>query len=276
MLVGVLGPVGTYTEMAALAMGYDEAALCYFVAVEDIARDLMARQLDRGVIPFENSIEGSVGPTLDVLLSLPVHIVREIVVPIRHCLVARAGATVQVVYSHWQAIAQCHAFLRAFGREVIAVSSTAQAARMASENPHAAAIASKRAAERYDLAIIERDVQDVPDNFTRFIVIARRGELQHLPQRGEKTSIVLELKRNRPGALYEVLHVFAEREMNLTKIESRPAKRSLGEYIFYIDFDGDAADPLIVGALDALQPHVLRLKVLGSYASETHLTSESQ
>ncbi len=273
MLVGVLGPVGTYTEMAALAMGYEEAALCYFATVEDIARDIMIRRLDCGVVPLENSIEGSVGPTLDVLLSLPVHVVREIIMPIRHYLVAQKGATVHVVYSHWQAIAQCHAFLRAFGREVIAVSSTAQAARMASENPHAAAIASRRAAERYDLTIVERDVQDVADNFTRFVVIARRGELEHLPQAGTKTSVVLELKRNRPGALYEVLHVFAEREVNLTKIESRPAKRSLGEYIFYVDFDGDANDPVIVGVLDALQPHILRLKVLGSYLSETHLTA---
>ncbi|MGZ4948728.1 MAG: prephenate dehydratase [Halobacteriota archaeon] len=272
MFVGVLGPVGTYTEMAALAMGYDEAALCYFAAVEDIAHDLMAHRLDCGVVPLENSIEGSVGPTLDVLLSLPVHIVREVVLPIRHYLVAQKGAAIQVVYSHWQAIAQCHAFLRAFGREVIAVSSTAQAARMASENPHAAAISSQRAAERYDLGIVQRDVQDVADNFTRFVVIARRGEPQHLSHTGTKTSVVLELKRNRPGALYDVLHVFAEREVNLTKIESRPAKRSLGEYIFYIDFDGDAADPVIVGVLDALQPHILRLKVLGSYASETHLT----
>ncbi len=276
MLVGVLGPVGTYTEMAALAMGYSEAALCYFATVEDIARDLMARQLDCGVVPLENSIEGSVGPTLDILLSLPVCIVREVVMPVRHYLVAQKGAAIQVVYSHWQAIAQCHGFLRAFGREVVAVSSTAQAAQMASENPHAAAISSKRAAERYHLTIVQRDVQDVADNVTRFVVIARRGELQHLPQAGSKTSIVLELKRNRPGALYEVLHVFAEREINLTKIESRPAKRSLGEYIFYIDFDGDAADPAIVRVLDALQPHILRLKVLGSYTSETHLTPESQ
>ncbi len=272
MLVGVLGPVGTYTEMAALAMGYEEATLCYFATVEDVARDLMARRLDYGVVPLENSIEGSVGPTLDVLLSLPVHIVRETIMPIRHCLVARKDAAIHVVYSHWQAIAQCHGFLRAFGREIVAVSSTAQAARMASENSQAAAIASQRAAERYGLMIVQRDVQDVADNFTRFVVLARRGESKSLPQAGERTSIVLELKRNRPGALYDVLHVFAERAVNLTKIESRPAKRSLGEYIFYIDFDGDAADPIIVDALDALQPHILRLKVLGSYTSETHLT----
>ncbi len=273
MLVGVLGPVGTYTEMAALAMGYEEADLCYLGTVEDVAHDLMARRLDCGVVPLENSIEGSVGPTLDVLLSLPVHIVREVVLPIRHCLVAQKDAAIHVVYSHWQAIAQCQAFLRAFGREVIAVSSTAQAARMASENPHAAAISSRRAAERYGLTIVQRDVQDVADNFTRFVVIARRGELHHLPHAGAKTSIALELRRNRPGALYHVLRVFAEREVNLTKIESRPAKRSLGEYIFYIDFDGGGADPIIVSALDALQPHIRRVKVLGSYASETHLTS---
>jgi prephenate dehydratase len=272
MLVGVLGPEGSYSEMAALALGNPEGALCYFPTIEDVARDLIERRLDCGVIPLENSIEGSVGATLDLLSTLPVEIVREIVLPIRHYLAAREGADIHVVYSHWQAIAQCNAFLRAFGREVVAVSSTSQAARMASENGRAAAIASSRAAERYRLQIVQADIQDVADNFTRFVVIARRGRRAEAHQ-GTKTSIVLELKRNRPGALYEVLHVFAERQLNLTKIESRPAKRSLGEYVFYIDLEGNASDAVVINAFDALQSHVSRLKVLGSYTSETHLTS---
>jgi prephenate dehydratase len=272
MLVGVLGPEGSYSEMAALALGHPEGALCYFPTIEDVARDLIERRLDCGVIPLENSIEGSVGATLDVLLTLPVEIVREIVFPIRHYLAAREGADIHVVYSHWQAIAQCNAFLRAFGREVVAVSSTSQAARMASENGRAAAIASSRAAERYHLQIVQADIQDVQDNVTRFVVIARRGRRAEAHE-GTKTSIVLELKRNRPGALYEVLHVFAERQLNLTKIESRPAKRSLGEYVFYIDLEGNASDAVVINAFDALQSHVSRLKLLGSYTSETHLTS---
>ena len=275
MLVGVLGPEGTYTEMAALAMGYTEGVLCYYPTIEDIAHDLMERRLDCGVIPLENSIEGSVGSTLDVLLSMPVQIVRETIMHIRHYLAARQDADIQVVYSHWQAIAQCNAFLRAFGREVIAVSSTSEAARLAADNQRAAAISSMRAAQRYHLSIIQADIQDVADNFTRFVVIARRRKPKEA-ETGTKTSIVLELKRNRPGALYEVLHVFAQRQLNLTKIESRPAKRSLGEYVFYIDLEGDAADPVVVAAFDALQSHVLRLKVLGSYTSETHLTPERQ
>lgn len=267
MLVGVLGPEGTYSEMAALALGYPEKALCYFVNIEDIARDLIERHLDCGVIPFENSIEGSVGTTLDVLLTLPVEIVHEIVLPIRHYLTALEGADIHVVYSHWQAIAQCNAFLRAFGREVVAVSSTSQAARMASENRRSAAIASLRAAERYRLQIVKADVQNVEDNFTRFVVIARRGRRAEA-QAGAKTSIVLELRHNRPGALYEVLHIFAEHQLNLTKIESRPAKRSLGEYVFYIDLEGNASDAAVVDAFTALQTHVSRLKVLGSYTSD--------
>lgn len=275
MLVGVLGPKGTYTEIAALAMGYTEGVLHYYPAVEDIAHDLIERRLDCGVLPLENSIEGSVGSTLDVLLSLPVQIVRETIMPIRHYLAARQDADILFVYSHWQAIAQCNGFLRTFGREVIAVSSTSEAARMAADNRHAAAISSLRAAQRYHLSIVQADIQDVADNFTRFIVIARRGKRKEAGT-GAKTSIVLELKGDRPGALYEVLHVFAQRQLNLTKIESRPAKRSLGEYIFYIDFEGDAADPVVVGAFDALQAHVLRLKVLGSYTAETHLTPEGQ
>jgi len=270
MLVGVLGPEGTYSEMAALALGFPENELCYVATVEDVARDLIERRLDCGVIPLENSIEGSVGAALDVLLTLPLQIAREITLPIRHFLAALEGADVQVVYSHWQAIAQCNAFLRAFGREVVAVSSTSQAARMASEDRRAAAIASQRAVERYHLRIIEADVQDVKENFTRFVVVKRRG-LQQQDQKDLKTSIVLELKQNRPGALYEVLHVFAERQLNLTKIESRPAKRSLGEYLFYIDLEGSASDSAVMGAFDALQKHVSRLKVLGSYTSEPYV-----
>jgi prephenate dehydratase len=269
MLVGVLGPEGTHSEMAALALGFPEDALCYFATIEDVARDLIERRVDCGVIPFENSIEGSIGTALDVLLNLPLQIAREIILPIRHFLAAVEGADVQVVYSHWQAIAQCNAFLNAFGREVVAVSSTSQAAQMASEERRAAAITSSRAAQRYHLRIIEADIQDVKENFTRFVVVTRRGG-QPQAQQDVKTSIVLELKQNRPGALYEVLHVFADRQLNLTKIESRPAKRSLGEYVFYIDLEGSASDAAVLGAFDALQKHVSRLKVLGSYTSETH------
>jgi prephenate dehydratase len=266
MLIGVLGPEGTYSEMAALALGFPADALCYFTTIEDVARDVVGSRVDCGVIPLENSIEGSVGSALDVLLTAPVQIVREIILPIRHFLAALEGADIHVVYSHWQAIAQCNAFLRAFGREVIAVSSTSQAAQMASEDRRTAAITSSRAVERYHLQIVQADVQDVRENFTRFVVLARRGG-QPPAQENLKTSIVLELKRNRPGALYEVLRAFAERQLNLTKIESRPAKRSLGEYVFYIDLEGSAADSVVLGAFDALQQHVSRLKVLGSYTS---------
>lgn len=273
MLVGVLGPEGTYSEMAALALGYPESALCYFSTIEDVAHDVIERRLDCGVIPLENSSEGSVGTTLDVLLNLPVQIIREIVLPIRHNLAAQEGAEIHVVYSHWQAIAQCQAFLRAFGREVVAVSSTSQAACMASENARAGAITSVRAAERYRLQIVHADVHDVEDNSTKFIVIVRRGRHAEI-RSGTKTSIVLELKHNKPGALYEVLHIFADHQLNLTKIESRPAKRSLGEYVFYIDLEGNGLDPQVINAFNALQLHVSRLKVLGSYTSETNPVSQ--
>jgi prephenate dehydratase len=272
MLVGVLGPEGTNSEMAALALGYPEAALRYSATIEDVAHDVVERRLDCGVIPLENSTEGSVGTTLDVLLTLPIQIVREIVLPIRHHLVAQKGAEIHIVYSHWQAIAQCQTFLRKFGREVIAVSSTSQAALMASENARAGAITSVRAAERYRLEIVHADIHDLKDNSTKFIVIVRRGR-QTETRSGTKTSVVLELRHNKPGALYEVLHVFAEHQLNLTKIESRPAKRSLGEYVFYIDLEGNASDPQVINAFNALQLHVSRLKVLGSYTSKTDLVS---
>jgi len=271
MKVGVLGPEGTYTEAAALHLGYAEDQIRYYSTIEDEADDTINGEIDCGVMPLENSIEGSVGATLDLLLNLDVHIVKEIVLPIHHSLAAQEGADIEVIYSHWQAIAQCSKFLRTFGKEVIAVSSTSNAARIASHDRRAAAIASYNAAHHYGLQILREDVQDFKDNFTRFIVIAQKGVIRDRTQK-YKTSVVIKLVSNRPGALYGALSEFAIRQINLTKIESRPTKKALGDYLFYIDMEGHFQDKNIKEALEELRPHVQMLKVLGSYSSEMHLT----
>jgi prephenate dehydratase len=271
MKIGVLGPEGTNTETAALRLGYTEDQLRYYITIEEEANDVINGTIDCGVMPLENSIEGSVGATLDLLLHLDVQIVREIVIPIHHSLAALQGADIEVIYSHWQAIAQCSKFSRTFGKEVIAVSSTSNAARIASQDRRAAAITSYNAAHRYGLQILREDIQDFKDNFTRFIVIAQEGSMRNKMEK-YKTSVVIKLTSNKPGALYEALYGFARRKINLTKIESRPTKKALGDYLFYIDMEGHFQDETIRETLDELRPQVQMLKVLGSYSCETHLT----
>ena len=271
MKVGVLGPEGSYTEAAALHLDYAEDQIRYYSTIEDEADDIINGEIDCGVMPLENSIEGSVGATLDLLLNLNVQIVKEIVLPIHHSLAAQEGADIEVIYSHWQAIAQCSKFLRTFGKDVIAVSSTSNAARIASHDRRAAAITSHNAAHHYGLQILREDIQDFKDNFTRFIVIAQNGTTRDRTRK-YKTSVTIKLMSNRPGALYGALSEFAIRQINLTKIESRPTKKALGDYLFYIDMEGHFQDKDIKEALEELQPHVQMLKVLGSYSSEMHLT----
>ncbi len=271
MKVGVLGPEGTNTEAAALRLGYTEDQLRYYITIEEEGNDIINGTIDCGVMPLENSLEGSVGTTLDLLLHLNVQIVKEIIIPIHHSLAALQGADIEVVYSHWQAIAQCSKFSRRFGKEVIAVSSTSNAARIASQDRRAAAITSYSAAQRYGLQILREDIQDFKDNFTRFIVVAQEGSVRNEEQK-YKTSVAIKLTSNKPGALYEALYGFARRKINLTKIESRPTKKALGDYLFYIDMEGHFEDKTIKETLDELRPQVQMLKVLGSYSSETHLT----
>jgi prephenate dehydratase len=271
MKVGVLGPERTYTEAAAMYLGYTEDQIRYYTTIEDEANDTISGKIDCGVMPIENSIEGSVGATLDLLLSLNVQVVKEIVLPIHHSLAAQEGADIEVIYSHWQAIAQCSKFLRTFGKEVIAVSSTSNAARIASHDRRAAAITSYNAAQHYRLQILKEDIQDFKDNFTRFIVIAQKGATRDRTRK-YKTSVAIKLMSNRPGALCGALSEFAIRQINLTKIESRPTKKALGDYLFYIDMEGHFQDESIKEALEELRPQVQMLKVLGSYSSEMPLT----
>ena len=266
--IAYLGPVGTYTEEAALS--YDPSAdLQPFPTIAAIGLAVSSGVTDEGVVPIENSLEGSVTYTLDLLISqsdLSIH--KEIVLPIEHYLMASPGTRapdVQVIYSHPQALAQCRIFLeRCFpqAQQTASLSTVAAVADMQASGVPAAAIAPRRAAELHQVEIIGRNIQDNPNNVTRFVVLSPHD---HPPTGKDKTSICFSFNQDAPGVLYEALGEFAQRKINLAKIESRPTKASLGQYIFLIDCQGHREDALVKEALDALARRVSTLKVLGSY-----------
>ena len=267
-ILAFLGPSGTYTEEAALL--YDPAAeLRAFPNITAVGLAVASGETPEGVVPIENSIEGSVNFTLDLLVSEGSLLIRnEMVLPIEHYLMGKPGTRVedvQVVYSHPQALAQCREYLESrFAGAVRSASlSTAQAVgdAIASDVP-AAAIAPRRSAELYDAEIFDSAIQDVAANATRFVVLAKSD---HSPTGNDKTSMYFTFDQDVPGQLYTVMGEFAERGINLAKIESRPTKRSLGQYIFLVDCDGHREDSLLGEAIQAVTERVSTLRVMGSY-----------
>ena len=285
MKVSTLGPAGTFTESAArlwLKAKEVEVELSYCDTISDVSESLLSKEVDYGIVPIENSLEGSVGETLDVLSnenSGEMQIVAEVLVPINICLLAskkkvlpkedsQAFAKVKKVVSHPHALAQCKQFIR--GRlkvmikdlEIKSVDSTASAAKLAKEDEEIVALASEAAARKYGLNILAENVQD-KDSVTRFIVLSSSG-IKAAPTGRDKTSILIYLK-DRPGALYDVLGEFAQRGISLTKIESRPSKRAMGDYMFHIDCEGHIEEEEIKEVLNGVKQHVAVLKILGSY-----------
>lgn len=264
--VGVLGPEGTYSEKAASIWlkGLPLTSLVYFKDFEGVLQAVEAGDLDLGIVPLENSLEGAVTVVNDLLLSLDVVIVGEVNVPVRHCLVGRGGGEIKIVLSHPQALAQCRQFLREHypKAEIRTTGSTSHAARLAQEFAEMAAIAEAGTAERYGLQVLAREIQDEYDNVTRFVVAGRR-----IPEATgrDKTSLVIQLARDRPGALYTILQEFADRNINLTRIESRPSRRGLGDYYFYIDLEGHLDNIEVKDALVGVRAKAEMVKVLGSY-----------
>ena len=263
-----LGPSGTYTEEAALL--YDpDAELRPFPNITAVGLAVASGETEQGVAPIENSIEGSVNFTLDLLVSeSSIFIRNEIVLPIDHYLMGRPGTRleeVQVIYSHPQALAQCRDYLeRNFANATRSASlSTALAVGDAMESQvPSVAIAPRRSAELYNAEILATGIQDVVANATRFVVLAKED---HPPSGNDKTSLFFTFDQDVPGQLYTVMGEFARREINLAKIESRPTKRSLGQYVFFIDCDGHREDGLLGEAIGAIAGRVSSLRVLGSY-----------
>ncbi len=293
--VGILGPAGTFSEIAALKWAEsrgERVEMRYYDTILDVSDGLLSEEVDYGIVPIENSLEGSVGETLDALSGengnpgagaspgadagsgmvkqTQMQIVGEILVPIRICLLAQSYDfdRIKRVVSHPHALAQCKRFLRerCKGKEVKPVDSTAVAAKQASQSEEIAALASEAAAREYHLKIIEENVQDM-DSVTRFVVLSSASSNLYTspsPTGRDKTSILIYLK-DRPGALYDVLGEFAMRGINLTKIESRPSKRAMGDYMFHIDCEGHKEDRAIRDALAGVKKRVAMLKILGSY-----------
>ncbi|HEY6100853.1 MAG TPA: prephenate dehydratase, partial [Anaeromyxobacter sp.] len=225
------------------------------------------------LLPIENSIEGSVGATLDLLVGEPGPLIRrEVLLPVRQHLLARAGTRledVKRVLSHPQPFGQCARFLREKlpGAALEPAHSTADAARkVAGGEPGAAAIGSAAAATRYGLALLAEAIQDVDENVTRFVLVAPSDER---PTGRDRTSIAFTLDRDRPGGLYEVLGEFAGRGINLSKVESRPMKEALGHYVFFLDFEAHRQEPTAADALAGVRSRVHRLWLLGSYPRAT-------
>ena len=263
-----LGPPGTFTEEAALL--YDPAAqFLPFASVAAVAAAVDSGMADEGVVAIENSIEGSVTDTLDILIhESRLSIRRELVLPIEHYLLVRPGtqaAEVKALFSHPQALAQCRRFVeRCFPKaELVAALSTAAAVEeMMASAGGGAAIATRRAAELYGAEVLARGIQDRPDNLTRFVVLAQSD---HAATGNDKTSLAFSFADDRPGLLVEALREFSDRSINLTKVESRPTKERLGEYIFLMDLAGHRSDPTVAEALAKVQALSSLFRVFGSY-----------
>ena len=266
--IAYLGPQGTFTEDAALL--HDKTAqLIPFPSIPAVAVAVTSGMAEEGVVAIENSLEGSVTDTLDLLIhESGVFIRKELVLPIEHYLLVKPGTEageVKVLYSHPQALGQCRNVIeRCFPKvDVVAALSNAAAVEemMASIHP-AAAIGTRRAAELYGAEILARGIQDKASNVTRFVVLALTD---HPPTGSDKTSLCFSFADDRPGVLCEVLQKFAERNINLAKIESRPSKESLGRYIFLIDIEGHHDDSLVSEVLNQVREVTSLFKVFGSY-----------
>jgi prephenate dehydratase len=265
MRVAFQGEPGAYSEQAVFNyFGKVETKPCesFDVVFDSVVSDAC----DYGLIPIENSLAGSIHQNYDLLLRHDLHIVGEYPLRVQHCLIALPGVKkeeIKKAISHPQALGQCAAYLRNLGIKPETVYDTAGSVKMlkASGERTTAAIASRRAAELYEMEIIEEGIEDNPENYTRFLAISKKA-IQ--PDGEAKTSVVFTLK-NQPGSLFKAMSVFALRDIDLTKIESRPLQGSPWEYLFYIDFIGAAHEETVRKALDHLSEYALMARVLGSY-----------
>ncbi len=269
-----LGPTGTNSETAALAYAdwlaknrQQEAILCPYPSIALVLRSVATEEIDLAVVPVENSIGGSVTVVLDILWqfsNLQIH--QGLTLPIYHGLLSYSSSlkSITTVYSHPQALAQCEKWLEKFlpQAQLVANSSTTEALKFLKDDLEAAAIASPHAAKLYNVPLLKEDIKDRPDNCTRFWII---GSTPKNNPHGSHLSLAFSLPQNQPGALVNALQIFARREINLSKIESRPTKRSLGEYIFFIDLEGNSGNPRVKAALSELSSHTEELKIFGNY-----------
>ncbi len=266
--LGYLGPAGTNTELACLA--YDRgAARIPYPSIPDVGAAVESMSVDEGVVPIENSVGGSVSVTLDLLIhGSGLAIRNELVSPITHSLLGREGTRlgdVRVIYSHPQALEQCRVYIAANlpnAEPVASLSTSAAVEEMLAADLPSAAIATEHAGRLYGAHVLERGIEDFPNNMTRFVVLAATD---HEQTGDDKTSVCFSFDDDAPGILYSVLGEFSTRGINLAKIESRPTREALGRYIFLVDLEGHRDDALVADTLREVERQTSTLKVFGSY-----------
>jgi chorismate mutase/prephenate dehydratase len=263
--VAYLGPPATHTHLAVIKQFGSSACAVPEDNFQDIFEAVEREKANLGVVPIENSIEGSVDPTLDLLIDFDVKIYGEILSRVSHDLLSKTSEArdIQKIYSHPQALGQCRQWLRKNLPQIPLVEtvSTAKAAKIASEDVTAAAIATSFAGQLYGLKVLTSHIEDYSKNYTRFLVLSRKSRS---PTGKDKTSILFSIPHT-PGSLFRALETFSKKEVNLTKIESRPLKGRPWEYIFFLDFEGHVEDPNIDEAMTTLKKNTLFMKFLGSY-----------
>jgi chorismate mutase/prephenate dehydratase len=271
LTVAFLGPPGTFSEAAMQKQFGLEVKGLPCATLDEVFRATEAGGADFGIVPVENSSEGAVSRTLDLLLATPLRVLGEVSVPVHHNLLTRSGSMdgVRRICAHSQALAQCTGWLNqhwpAIERE--AVASNGEAARMASEDSGVAAIAGERAAQRFGLHVVSSHIQDDPNNRTRFVVLGAQDTQPSAPPARDKTSLILSVP-NRAGAVFHMLKPLAAHNVSMSRFESRPARVGTWEYYFYVDVEGHADDPKVAAALAELQKECAFYKCLGSYPAE--------
>lgn len=265
LAIAYLGPEGTYTQAAALKHFGHSVTTQPYVSIAEVFREVEAGECHYGVVPVENSIEGVIHHTLDSFMQSPLKICGEVELRIRHNLLSKCAdlQAIERVYAHQQALGQCRHWLdrNLLKAERIAVSSNAEAARMAAAEPASAAIAGEAAAELYDLAALATGIEDDPTNTTRFLVIGH----QSAGVSGDDKTTLLFSTSNKPGSLYQVLGAFAEGGVSMSRIESRPSRRGMWDYLFFVDLEGHIEDAKVAEALRRLGERAAMVKLLGSY-----------
>jgi len=266
MHIAFLGPVGTFTQAAALKHFGHSVISVPMPAIDAVFREVESGAAHYGVVPVENSTEGMINHTLDMFMTSSLKICGEVQLRIHHHLLVSPrfrDQEITRIYSHQQSFAQCRQWLdtHRYGIERVTVSSNAEAARRAAEEPGSAAIAGDMAAELYGLEALANCIEDRPDNTTRFLIIGR----EEVPPSGHDKSSILVSMRNRPGALYQLLEPFHRHGISLTRIETRPSPTGTWAYVFYIDFEGHMEDEKVRRVLDEIEEEAVELKRLGSY-----------
>ena len=263
--VASLGPKGTFSEEAAVKHFGGQASLMLCTSIDELFRSVESGNIGYGVVPVENSTEGAVGRTLDLLLSTPLKICGEVLLPVHQNLLSKGNdiSAIKRIFSHAQSLAQCNRWLaqNCPGAERIPVASNAEAARMAQKDAQSAAIAGRSAADHYGLSVLASSIEDEPNNTTRFVVISRQ---EAAPSGRDKTSLVMST-RNVPGAIHELLTPLAKNGVSMTRLESRPSRTGLWEYVFFVDMEGHQSDENVARALKTMRELAAFLKILGSY-----------